>query len=392
MSNSTSLFIKQAQIHTEDDILEHASLLIENGRIKEIYPSSETLPSLASDVKVIDGQNVQAIPGFIDGHIHGAAGADVMDGTPEALDEMSAILPAEGTTSFLATTITQKTERIDKALENVAAYEGQSGDAEVIGVHLEGPFIEKSKAGAQPPEYIIEPNIEQFKRWQALSNNRIKTITLAPEHDQTGAFIRYLEESGVNVSAGHTDVDFAGIKKAVSEGVSQITHICNAMNGIHHREIGLVGASFQLQTVRSELIADGIHVVPEMMQIIYNNIGSDRLILITDSMRAKGLKPGRYELGGQPVNVTSDRANLETGSLAGSILKMHQAAQNMMQLDGVSLTDVIKMTAVNPAKQLHVFDKKGSIKQNKDADILLVDDALNIKYTICRGVVAYEGE
>lgn len=392
MAKNKRLLIRQARIHTENGILHEASLLIQNGEIEQIYTKKETLPPMDADVEVLDGQQLNLIPGFIDGHIHGAAGADVMDATPEALEKMAAILPAEGTTSFLATTITQQPENIEQALKNVADYQIKPGEADLMGIHLEGPFIEKTKAGAQPPAYIIEPNIDQFKDWQQLSGNLIKTITLAPEHDHSGAFIRYLNESGLNVSAGHTDVDYEGMKKAVTEGVSQITHLCNAMNGIHHREIGLVGAAFKLKDIRSELIADGIHVVPDMMQIIYDNIGSDGLILITDSMRAKGLKPGRYELGGQPVNVTSDRANLETGSLAGSILKMHQGAQNMLKLDGVVLTDIVKMASVNPAKQLRVFDKKGSIEQGKDADILLVDDALNIKYTICRGVIAYEGE
>jgi len=385
------LLIKQVHIHTENGILEQASLFIEDGKIKDIYQKDDT-PHVPEDIQVVNGENLHAIPGFIDGHIHGAAGSDVMDATTEALDNIATALPKEGTTSFLATTITQSPENIDLALENVASYQGKPGHAEMIGVHLEGPFIEKSKAGAQPLEYIIEPNVEQFKRWQTLSGNQIKTITIAPEHDESGAFIRYLAETGVNVSAGHTDINFDGMKGAISEGVRQITHLCNAMNGIHHREIGLVGASFQLEDVRAELIADGIHVVPEMLQMIYNNIGSERLILITDAMRAKGLKPGRYELGGQPVNVTSDRANLENGSLAGSILKMNEGAQNMLQLDGVTLSDVVKMTATNPSKQLNIFDKKGSIAQGKDADILLVDDSLNIKYTICRGMIAYEGE
>lgn len=392
MEKSTSLFIRQAQIHTEEDILPNASLLIENGIIKEIFAEGQAPLDLSDDVQVIDGEKLHVIPGFIDGHIHGADGADVMDATPDALRKMAAVLPKEGTTSFLATTITQAPENIDQALENIAHYEGEPGHADILGIHLEGPFIEKGKAGAQPLEYIIEPNIEQFKQWQQLSGNNIKTITLAPEHDKSGEFIQYLAKSGVNVSAGHTDVDYEGMKRAVSQGVQQITHLCNAMNGIHHRDIGLVGASFQLAGIRSELIPDGIHVVPEMLQIIYNNIGSEGIILITDAMRAKGLKPGKYELGGQPVNVTADRANLENGTLAGSILKMHEGAQNMLKLDGVSLTDIIKMTAVNPAKQLNVYSKKGSITAQKDADILLVDDQLNIKYTICRGIISYEGE
>jgi len=163
------------------------------------------------------------------------------------------------------------------------------------------------------------------------------------------------------------------------------------MNGIHHRDIGAVGAAFQLD-LRAELIADGIHVAPEMMQLIYNNIGSDRLILITDAMRAKGLPAGDYELGGQPVKVNEDRAVLEDGTLAGSILKMSDGARRLFELEAVTLQDVVKMASINPAKQIGVYDRKGSITTGKDADILLVDDDLNIKYTICRGEIAMEGE
>lgn len=161
------------------------------------------------------------------------------------------------------------------------------------------------------------------------------------------------------------------------------------MSGIHHRDIGAVGAALQLDELRAELIADGIHVSLEMLQLIYDNMGSERLMLITDAMRAKCLQPGDYELGGQPVKVTNDRALLDDGTLAGSILKMYQGAQNMLHLSNVDMEAVIKMTAVNPAKQLRVYDRKGSIAVGKDADILLVDDALMLEMTMCRGVIAY---
>ncbi|MDY0405077.1 N-acetylglucosamine-6-phosphate deacetylase [Virgibacillus sp. 179-BFC.A HS] len=237
----------------------------------------------------------------------------------------------------------------------------------------------------------MEPNIATFDAWQKLSRNMIKTITMAPEHDPDGKFISHLAGKGINVSAGHTSANFADMKKAVSQGVRQVTHLCNAMSGIHHRDIGVVGAAFQLEELRAELIADGIHISPEMLQIIYNNVGSERLILITDAMRAKCMSPGDYELGGQPVKVTEDRAVLDDGTLAGSILKLIQGAQQMLRLDKVSIADVIEMAAVNPAKQIGVFDRKGSIAVGKDADVLLVDDKLNIHYTICRGTIAYEG-
>ncbi|MBP1971182.1 N-acetylglucosamine-6-phosphate deacetylase [Virgibacillus natechei] len=368
----------------------NGNILMKDGRIETILKEHEQLTSYPSNLKIIDGTDLNLIPGFIDGHIHGANGADVMDATADALDTMATALPKEGTTSFLATTITQSPENIEAALQNVATYETKRGQAEIIGMHLEGPFIEGSKKGAQPIEYICKPDIEQFKKWQNLSNNKIKTITMAPEHDEDGSFIHYLYKSGVNVSAGHTDANFASMKKAVSHGVRQVTHLCNAMSGIHHRDIGVVGAAFQLEELRAELIADGIHVSPGMLQLIYANMGSERLILITDAMRAKCLQAGDYELGGQPVTVTSDRAVLEDGTLAGSILKMHQGAQQMLQLTNVSIRNIIEMASANPAKQLGIFEKKGSIALQKDADVLLVDDALNIKYTICRGAVAFE--
>lgn len=385
---NTRLYIKNAAIYTENLGTVPGSLLIENGKIEKIHASTEA----PADAKVINGTGLKLIPGFIDSHIHGAAGADVMDATEAALDTMASILPAEGTTGFLATTITQSRENTEKALRNVEAYHSKDGQAEVIGVHLEGPFIEKSKKGAQPLEYILEPDIELFRKWQMISGNNIKTITMAAEHDEDGDFIRELSESGVNVSAGHTATGFEGVKQAVSHGLRQVTHLCNAMTGIHHRDIGVVGAAFQLENLRAELIADGIHVAPEMLELIYANMGSERLILITDAMRAKCLHAGDYELGGQPVTVTSDRAVLKDGTLAGSILKMYQGAQQMMEIKRVTIEDIMEMTSANPAKQLGIFDRKGSIREGKDADLLLVDDDLNIKYTICRGIVAYKEE
>ncbi|MDF1510935.1 N-acetylglucosamine-6-phosphate deacetylase [Robertmurraya sp. DFI.2.37] len=384
------LLINHVKIFLENKIINCGAVWVKNGQIIKI--EERPVANVTPDLHVIDGTNLNLIPGFIDAHIHGANGADVMDATEKALDDMAVLLPKEGTTSFLATTITQSPENIERALGNVACYSHKPGHAEVVGIHLEGPYVNKSKAGAQPVQYITDPNLSQFNRWQKLSGNQIRTITMAPELDQEGIFIKALNEMGVNVSAGHTDAGFAGIQKAVAQGVRQLTHLCNAMNGIHHRDIGAVGAAFQLKDLYAEVIPDGIHVVPEMLELVYQNVGSDRLILITDAMRAKGLPAGDYELGGQPVKVTEDRAVLEDGTLAGSIVSMRDGAANMLAIAGVELGDIVKMASMNPAKQVGVFDRKGSIALDKDADLLLVDDQLTIKYTICRGEIAYKGE
>lgn len=386
------LLIKNVNIYLEHETVTKGAVLFERGFIQAIYTNDDSVPKETSRLEIIDGDEKNLVPGFIDSHIHGAGGADVMDATEEALDKIAETLPKEGTTSFLPTTMTQSISNIEQALENLSHYETKTNNAEMIGIHLEGPFVNKVKAGAQPVEHIIEQDLELFKKWQRLAKEKIKTITLAPEFDQEEKFISYLNEIGVNVSAGHTDVNYDGLKKAVDKGVHQVTHLCNAMNGIHHRDIGAVGGTFYLEDLKAELIADGVHVVKEMMQLIYDHLGSDRIILITDAMRAKGLKDGDYELGGQPVRVTGNRATLADGSLAGSVLKMDDGVRNMLSLQGVSFRDIIQMASVNPAKQIGIFDQKGSIAVGKDADVLVVDHSFNIEYTICRGSIAYKEE
>src|SRR5690625_3039576 len=331
------ILIQGATIHTETKIIENGYLLITGEKIVEVSKQPILLAPNGEKTIEIDGTGLHVIPGFIDGHIHGAYDADTMDATEEALDTIADILPEEGTTSFLATTMTQSTESIENALQNVAQYKNKQGHAEIIGVHLEGPFINKEKKEAQPEEHIQKPSVKQMKQWQEIDDGRIKTITIAPECDDDD-LISYLAENGYNISAGHSTATYDEIKQAVSLGVHQLTHLCNAMTGIHHRAVGALGAAFLLDRLKSELIADEIHTSKEMLQLIYNNIGSDRLLLITDAMRAKALNDGKYELGGQPVFVKDNRATLEDGTLAGSILRMIDGAKNMLKLDGVTLT------------------------------------------------------
>lgn len=377
------MIITNVNVYQPTITLKNATIRIDNGTISNVTEGS------VKDAD-IDGEGLIAIPGFIDGHIHGAAGKDAMDATHEALETIASALPEEGTTSFLATTMTQSQEAISDALGSIATYENKPQQAEILGVHLEGPFCEKKKAGAQPLEHIIPPSIELFKHWQSEANGAIKTITLAPELDADFQLIHYLNHEQINVSAGHTNANYNDMKKAAEEGVHQLTHLCNQMNGIHHRDIGAVGAAFLLDHLKAELIADGIHVSPEMIQLIYNNIGSDRLLLITDSMRAKYLQDGTYDLGGQEVTVQGNKATLEDGTLAGSMLKMIDGVKNMMDIAGATIGDIIKMASINPAKQIGVYDRKGSIEVGKDADILLLDEDYTIRYTICKGKIAYE--
>jgi len=361
---------------------------IANGKIAEI---GEGEPS-RQYMKEVDGKNHYALPGFIDGHIHGAAGADTMDATQESLHTIAAWLPNEGTTAFLATTITQDQGAIEAALEQVDLFSAQTGEAELIGVHLEGPFVNPKKAGAQPLSHIQKPDVELFRKWRQLSGGNIRVVTLAPECDEDYRLTELLASERIAASAGHTDASFEQMKEAARHGIGQLTHLCNQMNGIHHRDVGAVGAGFLLSTLSSELIADGIHVAPEMLRLIYQNVGPERLILITDSLRGKGLEDGTYDLGGQAVTVKEGKALLPDGTLAGSMLQMKDAVRNMAAFADASVLDIAKMTAENPAKQYKIYDRKGSLTKGKDADIVLLDDQLTLQATYCRGNLAYQKE
>ncbi|WP_342432972.1 N-acetylglucosamine-6-phosphate deacetylase [Neobacillus sp. FSL H8-0543] len=386
------LLIVHGQAVLATSVEESIYIFIEQGKIQELGPLSD-LPIHLKNVKKIEiplGHTV--VPGFIDVHIHGAAGADTMDGSTEALTTMATALPAEGTTSFLPTTITQKYENIDQALRNAADYQqnhNDSGKAEVLGVHLEGPFINPKRKGAQPLEHIIDPSIDLFKQWQELSGGSIKIVTVAPEMANGLEFVRYLHKTDVIASIGHSDSIYEEMEQAVQAGAKQVTHLFNGMRGIHHREPGVAGSALLFKELMAELIADGIHVRPEMMKLVINAKGTDGMILITDAMRAKGLKDGIYDLGGQDVSVANGQALLADGTLAGSILKMNDSIKNIINAAQISLAEAVKMASANPAKQLNVYDRKGSITIGKDADITILSEDYLVTFTLCRGEIAF---
>jgi N-acetylglucosamine-6-phosphate deacetylase len=383
--------LKNAVIYEENGKIEQGYVLTEGDKILEAGPMSSCPAS--SEAEVVElSPSFSVIPGFIDVHIHGAAGADVMDATSDALRTMAEVLPKEGTTSFLATTMTAPSEQIEQALRSVAQYmqsANQSGKAEILGIHLEGPFISPKRAGAQHPNNIIEPNIELFQKWQNIANGHIRLVTLAPEEKNGLALTAHLKETGVVASIGHSDAVYKQVKAAIDAGVTHATHLFNGMRGIHHREPGVAGAVLMHEEVICELIADGIHVAPEMVRFAYRTKGSAGLILITDAMRAKCLGAGIYELGGQEVTVQGEKATLRDGTLAGSILKLGDALKNAMAYTGCTLEDIIRMASWNPAKQLGVLDRKGSIRAGKDADIVVLNEQHDVVMTICRGEMAY---
>lgn len=225
-----------------------------------------------------------------------------------------------------------------------------------------------------------------------MAENQIKLVTLAPEQPNGLDLAAHLKATGVVASIGHSDATYDQIDKAIQAGTTHVTHLYNGMRGLHHREPGVLGAAYLRDELYVELIADGIHCRPEMIKLAYNQITSERMILITDSLRAKWLEKGTYDLGGQPVYVNETKATLSDGTLAGSILKMNDAIKNTMEYTDCSMTDIIKMTAENPAKQLRIFDRKGSIQVGKDADLVILNDRLDVEMTFCRGNLAFKKE
>ncbi|SDN85914.1 N-acetylglucosamine-6-phosphate deacetylase [Alkalicoccus daliensis] len=374
-----------------------AEAYTEKGKINDIVMSInqdgkwESLTSYKGEQvdEVYDyGTSSIIVPGFIDTHIHGAAGADVMDATPEAIKKISAALPAEGTTSYLPTTLTQSREDTIRALKNAAAV--SCSGAEAAGIHLEGPFINAVRKGAQPEAFILPPDREIFMEFQQAAQNRIKIITTAPELDKD-QFIKTLSRQGVVVSMGHTDASYSEAAVSFHQGVTQATHFFNGMRGFHHRDLGVVGAVYMSKEIRAELIADGVHVSPEAAEYTYKQLGAERITLITDAMRAKGLSDGSYQLGGQEVQVTGNQAVLKDGTLAGSVLKMNEAFRNIMQFTGCSIEEAIMMTSTNAAEVLKIEDIKGSIAIGKDADFTMLDKAFNVLMTSVKGEVVYQG-
>jgi N-acetylglucosamine-6-phosphate deacetylase len=376
------------QILHENELIKNHAVIVEDGKIKKVVATDSIKNRLPATTYEFP-QDFYLIPGLIDLHIHGAAGHDVMDGTDQALLGISQSLATEGVTGFLATTMTANHQRIGMVLKTIAdAMLGNSNKkgAAILGVHLEGPFISSAKMGAQFGDEIQLPDVALVSHWQELANGVIKLITLAPEIPGAINLIRKLNEMGIVTSVGHTNATYAETNIAIEAGCSHATHLFNAMRGIHQREPGAVSALLLSANVNAELIVDGLHLHPAIVEMALKLKGKDKLLLVTDAMRAKCLGDGEYDLGGQMVAVRSNVATLADGTLAGSTLRMPQAIKNMVQFTQCSLADAIHMASFNPAHILGMADRKGSIAEGKDADLVVMNAAFEVVMTMRDGV------
>ncbi len=334
---------------------------------------------------VVDfGENL-ITPGFIDLHIHGAMGYDFMDPSDEALETISIYLAMGGVTGFLATTYTSGHSQTLRAVKNLAKSPPLHG-ARLLGIHLEGPYINHEKKGAQSKEHIRKPVLKELKELINAGNGLIKVITLAPEIDDSYEVIEYLSNQGIIVSAGHTNATFTEAKKAMDKGLCHVSHLFNGMRGFHHREPGIVGAALTDGRVSVELIADGLHLHPGALRLAGLLKGPSRTVLISDSIRPAGLKEGEYWVGDNKVFLKNNELRLPEGALAGSNIRLNQAIKTMVQDAGFSLTETIQMVTETPCRVLGLSPYKGRLEKGSDADITVIDWNFKVKETWIDGV------
>lgn len=381
MPNSTAII--NAKLIINDEVVSDKILLFDS---KIIDIVDDIMLSDSDPIEIIDAKGAYVSAGFIDLHIHGSGGVDVMDATPEALAVLSDILPRTGTTSFLATTMTMSGKAIDKALQNIQKYGDNVKGAEIIGVHLEGPFINAEKHGAQDKQFVQTANFQLIEKYM----DKVKMITLAPEAEGAEAFIKYMQQAYPHVilSAGHTALTYEGAKESFTWGISHVTHLFNAMPAYHHRKPGLVGAVFDAN-VSCDIIADLVHTHPSTLALAHK-LKQDKLILVTDAMRAGCMKSGSYDLGGRSVKVEGRKALLEDGTLAGSVLKMNEALHNMILHTSMSRIEAVNAVTKIPAQKLGL--KKGELRAGYDADIVLFDENFKISCSIVSGEIKYNDE
>lgn len=380
----TRLLIDNARIITPDTTLNSGWILSQDGIIWAIGTGE---PPEADNVIDADGHTL--LPGFIDLHVHGAVNADVMDANADALCRMAAFYASHGVTSFLPTTLTASHDDVMAALQTIkdvmqSDYEG----ARILGAHLEGPYLNVEKCGAQDVDHIRLANRDETD--ELLDLDVIRLVSLAPEFEKNLAFLDACQQRGITVSAAHTNASFEQMQRAIQRGITHSTHTYNAMPYLMSREPGGMAALWLADSVRCELIADTIHVHPVMMDILYRVKGAHRLMLITDAMRAAGFGDGAYKLGKYKVTVANGKATLDrTGSLAGSVLTMDVALRNFLQATGETLEKAWMVSSQNAAQSINAH-RKGSIAVGKDADLVLVDDNIEVQATIISGRIVYE--
>jgi len=399
--------IYASRIFTPQEQLADSVILTENGRITAIGHRDEVkIPAGAIDY-VAAGMTV--VPGFVDVHIHGAGGHDVMEATPAALDCITSTVARYGTTSILATTVTAPVDETCRSLQGIAQYirahekhenigpnvepnvEQQNPEpatpelaAEILGIHLEGPFISKARRGVHPPDAIARPSVEILEKFRAASDGLIRIVTIAPEIPGALDLIRYAQANGIIAAIGHTDANFEQTQAAIQAGARHSVHFYNAMRPFSHRDPGVIGAILTEPDVSAEVIADGIHVAGPAIQVLLGTKGFDTVLLASDATAATGMPDGNFRLGNFEVMVKDGVCRNAEGKLAGSTLTLDRALRYIVAL-GVPLIDAVRMATILPARRISLAGKKGIIAVGADADLVVLTPDLRVVGVMTRG-------
>ena len=384
----STILLHTARAFTSAAEIPDAGILIRDDVIEAIGPrEGMNLPAGAQE---INAPQQTAIPGFVDVHIHGAGGHDVMEGTDAAMTAVARTIARHGTTSFVATTVTASPDDICRSVEGIARYvatqyETDESRAEVLGVHYEGPFISAARRGVHPKEWIQLPSAELLDRFLQAAAGNARILTIAPELLGAAPCIDAARNAGVVVAMGHTDATYEQARAAIARGVRHAVHVYNAMRPFSHRDSGVIGAVLTTTEVTAELIADGVHVEEPAMRLLLQAKGAGCVILVSDGISATGMPDGKYMLGNFEVTVADGVCRNSEGKLAGSTLTLDRALRNIVGL-GIPLGDAVRMLTANPAKLLGLEFKKGALRTGADADIVLLDEALQVTNVWARGV------
>jgi len=378
--------VRGGRVITPLDVFDRADVIVSDGKIAAVGPG---VGINAAD-RVIDADGCVVAPGYVDVHVHGSAGHDTMDATRDAIEGMALFFASRGVTSFCPTTLTQPIADICDSIRVVkeCMERGIEGGAQPLGVHLEGPYIDAKKKGAQPEQYITIPEASAYGQLFALGN--IKLITLAPELAENRELIAFARSHGAAVVVGHSSASYEDLVEAVKLGINHATHTFNQMEPLHHRKPGTVGGVLLLDEIYAEFIADGIHLHPAIVDLLIRLKGAEKAVAITDAISGAGMPEGDYELGGQAVVVKEGAVRLPDGTLAGSALTLDQAVRNIIEFTQVSLAEAIQMASLTPARSIGVSDRKGSLESGKDADLIILDEGMNVLKTMVGGEVIHE--
>ena len=379
------MIIRNVKVYTESKTFEDGAIMIRNGVFDQVLTGPDSAG--ADDSEILDGEGCYAIPGLIDLHFHGCMGDDFCDGSKEAIARIAKYEASIGVTAIAPATMTLPADELEEILKVAAEYKKEASEgADLIGINMEGPFISPAKKGAQDERNIVPCDTDMCHRFLDASEGLVKFVGIAPEQSEKSLDFIQQMKGKVNISLAHTNADYDTAKAAFDAGANHAVHLYNAMPAFTHRAPGVVGAVSDSEHVMAEIICDGVHIHPSAVRATFKMMGADRMILISDSMRATGMPDGRYTLGGLDVNVVGNRATLVSdGALAGSATNLMDCMRIAVKKMGIPLETAVACATMNPAKSLGEYDQYGSITAGKKADVVLLDKELNLKMVIKDG-------